>query len=768
MAAMALRSFSFPFVFIFFFLVVLLSSITTFSSYNNQTTYIVFMNPSLKPTPIKSHSLWYATDLQSLSIDPSRHLLYSYSSLFPAFAASLLPHHLPLLHAHPSVLLVLPDPLLLPLTTRTPLFLGLPTFSPPVTPSPSSDVIIGVLDTGVWPESPSFSDYGLPPIPSRWRGQCESSVDFLPSLCNRKLIGARSFSRGFHAAATGGESENFSARDQDGHGTHTASTAAGSLALNASLFGYARGTARGMAPLARLAAYKVCWSTGCYGSDILAAMEQALDDGVDVLSLSLGGSSAPFSRDPIAVGALAAVSRGVFVACSAGNSGPARSTLTNTAPWITTVGAGTLDRDFPAYATLGNGKRFTGVSLYSGNGMGENPAPVVYGKGFQSKANNNSKLCLSGSLDPAEVKGKVVFCDRGVNARVEKGKVVKDAGGVGMILSNTAANGEELIADSHLLPVVALGWEEGDKVRKYATSDSNPTALLTFGGTVVDIRPSPVVAAFSSRGPNTVVPDILKPDLIGPGVNILAGWSGSIGPTGLEMDGRRSEFNILSGTSMSCPHISGIAALLKSAHPSWSPSAIKSALMTTAYVMDNTGSSLVDADGSIATPLAYGSGYVNPQKALNPGLIYDIKLDDYIAFLCSIEPNLQLIQSITKTSNITCSRKLTNLGNLNYPSFSIVFSPKSRKAVKYTRVVTNAGPTGSVYSVEVDIPASVGAKVKPTKLVFRQGGQKLKYTVTFTSKMGKGSEAEMKFGSITWSDGEHQVRSPISYAWSLF
>ncbi|KAG0467539.1 hypothetical protein HPP92_019119 [Vanilla planifolia] len=520
-------------------------------------------------------------------------------------------------------------------------------------------------------------------------------------------------------------------------------------------------------PFARLAVYKVCWTSGCFGSDILAAMEQSITDGVDVLSISLGGSSTTLSHDPISTGALAAIARGIFVSCSAGNSGPGLATLANTAPWIATIGAGTLDRDFPAYVGLGNGERFAGVSLSSGQGVTSKPVPIVYGKGSQSNA-NTSKLCLSGSLNATEVTGKVVFCDRGVSPRVEKGLVVKEAGGVGMILANTAVNGEELVADSHLLPAVAVGLKEGDDIRKYVTSVSNPTAVLSFKGTVVDIRPSPVVAAFSSRGPSTVVPGILKPDLIGPGVNILAGWTGVVGPTGLDKDKRRSEFNILSGTSMSCPHISGVAAFLKAAHPTWSPSAIKSALMTTAYVVDNTGSGVRDASGgTLATPLAYGSGYVNPQKALSPGLIYDATHDEYVAFLCLVEPNIKVIQSITRKANITCSKKLANQGSLNYPSFSIVFNSKVKKAQKYSRVVTNVGPPGSSYTVEVDGPASVGVVVEPATLVFKKTGQKLRYTVSFTSKKGNGSAAEMEFGSITWNDGQHNVRSPVSYAWSL-
>lgn len=335
-----------------------------------------------------------------------------------------------------------------------------------------------------------------------------------------------------------------SPRDQDGHGTHTASTAAGSPVTNASLLGYASGTARGMADHARVAVYKVCWSSGCFGSDILAGMDRAILDGVDVLSLSLGGGTAPYYRDTIAIGAFTAMEKGIFVSCSAGNSGPARASLANVAPWIMTVGAGTIDRDFPAYALLGNGKRYAGVSLYSGPGMGHNPVAVIYNKGSNSSGN----LCLPGSLNPALTRGKVVLCDRGVNARVEKGEVVRDAGGVGMILANTAANGEELVADSHLIPAVAVGRKMGDVIREYVKSDANPTALLGFRGTVVNVRPSPVVAAFSSRGPNMVTPQILKPDVIGPGVNILAAWSDAVGPTGLESDTRKSPFNIMSGT----------------------------------------------------------------------------------------------------------------------------------------------------------------------------------------------------------------------------
>ena len=510
-------------------------------------TYIVHMKHQDKPSSYATHHDWYSSQLQT---DSS--LLYTYSDAYHGFAASLDSDEADSLRRSDSVLGVYEDTLYTLHTTRTPEFLGLNTefdgHNAQVLDQASNDVIIGVLDTGVWPESKSFDDSGLPEIPTKWKGQCESGPDFKPTLCNKKLIGARSFSKGYRMASGGGSGtkpkEAVSPRDNDGHGTHTASTAAGSPVGNASLLGYAQGTARGMATRARVASYKVCWSVGCFGSDILAGMDQAISDGVDVLSLSLGGGSAPYYRDTIAIGAFTAVEKGIFVSCSAGNSGPIRASLANVAPWIMTVGAGTIDRDFPAFALLGNKNRFTGVSLYSGNGMGAKPVGLVYNKGNSSSSN----MCLPGSLEPDFARGKVVVCDRGVNARVEKGAVVRDAGGVGMILANTAASGEELVADSHLLPAVAVGRKVGDMIREYVRSDSNPTAVLSFGGTVLNVKPSPVVAAFSSRGPNMVNPQILKPDVIGPGVNILASWSEAVGPTGLDTDTRKTQFNIMSGT----------------------------------------------------------------------------------------------------------------------------------------------------------------------------------------------------------------------------
>ncbi|XP_076922068.1 subtilisin-like protease SBT1.8 [Bidens hawaiensis] len=732
-------------------------------------TYIVQMNHHQKPTSYLTHHDWYADSLQSLASTTPDAILYSYTNAYHGFSASLDLDQVQALRHSDSVLGVYEDTVYQLHTTRTPEFLGIQNelglWSPQQLNAASHDVIIGVLDTGVWPESKSFGDSSMPDVPARWRGVCEEGEDFKPTVCNKKLIGARKFSKGFRLAAGVISKEKDSPRDQDGHGTHTSTTAAGGQVGNASLFGFASGTARGMAVHARIATYKVCWKTGCFGSDILAGMDQAISDGVDVLSMSLGGGSAPYYRDTIAIGAFKATEMGVFVSCSAGNSGPSKASLANVAPWIMTVGAGTLDRDFPAYAILENGKRATGVSLYSGNGMGDKPVEVVYFNGKGS--NSSSNLCLSGSLQPEAVRGKVVFCDRGVNPRVEKGQVVKEAGGVGMILGNTAESGEELVADSHLLPAVAVGRKIGDQIREYLKTEAKPMALLKFGGTVLGVKPSPVVAAFSSRGPNMVTPQILKPDVIGPGMNILAGWSEGIGPTGLESDTRKTQFNIMSGTSMSCPHISGLAALLKAAHPGWSPSAIKSALMTTAYTLDNTKSPLRDAaGGQLSTPWAHGAGHVDPHKAISPGLVYDITTDEYIAFVCSLGYNIKQVQSVVNRPNMTsCAKRLGDPGRLNYPSFSVLFG-KSR-VVRYTRQLTNVGAAGSVYSVEAEAPKGVQVSVKPKQLVFKNVGDKMRYTVTFVSQKGLGGR-EDAFGSITWKNAENQVRSPVAFGWERF
>ena len=734
-------------------------------------TYIVHMATSQMPESFQERAHWYDSSLKSVS--ESAEMLYKYSNVIHGFSTRLTAEEARSLQGRPGILSILEEVRYELHTTRTPEFLGLDKSADLFPESGSaSEVIIGVLDTGIWPESKSFDDTGLGPIPSSWKGECETGTNFTSSSCNRKLIGARFFSKGYEATLgpIDESKESKSPRDDDGHGTHTATTAAGSVVEGASLFGFAEGTARGMATRARIAAYKVCWIGGCFSTDILAALDKAVEDNVNILSLSLGGGMSDYYRDSVAMGAFGAMEKGILVSCSAGNSGPSPYSLSNVAPWITTVGAGTLDRDFPAFVSLGNGKNYSGVSLYRGDPLPGTLLPFVYAGNASNAPNGN--LCMTNTLIPEKVAGKMVMCDRGVNPRVQKGSVVKAAGGIGMVLANTGTNGEELVADAHLLPATAVGQKSGDAIKSYLFSDHDATVTILFEGTKVGIQPSPVVAAFSSRGPNSITPDILKPDLIAPGVNILAGWSGAVGPTGLPTDKRHVDFNIISGTSMSCPHISGLAGLLKAAHPEWSPAAIRSALMTTAYTNYKSGQKIQDvATGKPSTAFDHGAGHVDPVSALNPGLIYDLTVDDYLNFLCAINYSAPQISILAKR-NFTCdTHKKYSVADLNYPSFAVPLQTPlggggegSSTVVKHTRTLTNVG-SPSTYKVSIFSESeSIKISVEPGSLSFSELNEKKSFKVTFTAT-SMPSNTNI-FGRIEWSDGKHVVGSPIVVSWT--
>ncbi|PKA49574.1 Subtilisin-like protease [Apostasia shenzhenica] len=761
------------------FVLLLLAGAAVIANRDDRHTYIVHVSPSLRPSSFPTPLHWYSSTLRSLCRhlrQPPGRILYTYDRVADGFAAQLtgaqaaalrrVPHVLTVVHDRPRALHI----------THTPSFLHLSPFAGiwPLSEFASS-VVIAVLDTGIFPYSRSFFDPNISSPPSTFSSFC-GFLNFSAAAagpCNNKLVGAKVFYKGYEAARGLPIDETLESKsplDTEGHGSHTASTAAGAAVSDASFFGYAKGEARGIATNARIAAYKICWAPGCYDSDILAAMDAAVADGANVISLSVGASYAQaYYRDSIAIGAFGAARHGVVVSCSAGNSGPDPYTAVNVAPWIITVGASTIDREFPADVVLGDGRLYSGVSLYSGNDKvtaGE-VLPLVY------SGDCGSRLCISDLLDSSKVSGKIVLCDRGGNARVEKGSAVKLAGGAGMILANSDDFGDELIADSHLIPATMVGASAGNEIRNYIHSSPSPTAAIFFRGTVIGAgkNPAPKVASFSSRGPNYRTPEILKPDVIAPGVNILAAWSGAASPTDLDIDPRRVEYNIISGTSMSCPHISGVAALLRGAHPDWSPAAIKSAIVTTAYNEDNSGEIIKDlATGAASTPFVRGAGHVDPNKALDPGLIYDAGIDDYIAFLCAIGYIPEQISVFTRdpTAADCSSTTLATPGELNYPSFSVVFSSHSG-VVAHKRTVKNVGSSSSAtYKVKISSPPEVKVTVAPTELVFDSVNQSLSYEITFASSSFSGSErvGSHQFGWISWSDGVHEVRSPIAVTWS--
>ncbi|KAI3936117.1 hypothetical protein MKW92_004317, partial [Papaver armeniacum] len=312
-----------------------------------------------------------------------------------------------------------------------------------------------------------------------------------------------------------------------------------------------------------------------------------------------------------------------------------------------------------------------------------------------------------------------------------------------------------------------VSLSSGSKIIEYINNQHSngrtPTAAFKFRGMVTGSAASsaPRVASLSGRGPSQVVPEIIKPDVIAPGINILAAWTGfGADTTNLE------EFNIRSGTSMACPHVSGLAALLRSAYPKWSPAAIKSALMTTAYNVDNSKSKITDfATNKPSTPFQHGSGHVYPNKALNPGLIYDIAPSDYEDFLCSIGYNAEQISLFVKDKKVDCeSSMLSSAGDLNYPSFSVVLG--TADTVSYKRVVKNVGNSAdAVYNAKVSRTSYVDISVSPTKLVFSKDKTSLPYEITFESKLTDPHDTGEEFGSIEWYDGQHVVRSPIAISW---
>ncbi|PON44386.1 Subtilase [Parasponia andersonii] len=743
---------------------------------NTLRTYIVQLHSqgmvsSLFTTKLNWHMSFLEQTISSEE-DPSTRLLYSYYSAMEGFAAQLSESELESLRKLPGVVAIRADQRLQLHTTYSYKFLGLN----PTTENAwykagfGRGTIIGVLDTGVWPESPSFSDHGMPPVPKKWRGICQEGQNFNSSSCNRKLIGARYFIRGHRVASTSvspdSVMEYVSPRDSHGHGSHTTSTAGGASVTMANVLGNGAGVARGIAPFSHVAAYKVCWYSGCYSSDILAAMDAAILDGVDILSLSLGGFPIPLFADSIAIGSFRAMEHGVSVICAAGNNGPIESSVANEAPWIATIGASTMDRRFPATVQMGNGEILYGESLYPGNRIlgSEKELQLVY----VTSGEQASRFCLRGSLPRAQVRGKLVVCDRGVNGRSEKGQAVKEAGGLAMVLTNTELNLEEDSVDVHVLPATLVGFDESIRLKTYINSTRRPVGRIVFGGTVIGKSEAPGVAQFSGRGPSFSNPSILKPDVIAPGVNIIAAWPQNLGPSGLPEDSRRVNFTVMSGTSMACPHVSGIAALIRSAHPRWSPAAIKSAIMTTADVTDHSGKPIMDGDKP-AGVFAVGAGHVNPGRALDPGLVYDIRPDEYVTHLCTLGYTNSEVFSITH-KNVSCRQiLLMNTGfSLNYPSISVIFKHGvRRKMIK--RQVTNVGCPNSIYSLEMDAPQDVRVRVKPRRLVFTGKNQVLSYRAWFISRKRAVTES-MSYaqGHLTWVDaqnGLYRVRSPISVTW---
>ncbi|XP_038970574.1 subtilisin-like protease SBT4.3 [Phoenix dactylifera] len=687
--------------------------------------YIVYMGDR--------HSEDYSTESLHLNMldrviedsSAQERLVYSYKRSFNGFAAKLKHEEQKILAGMDGVVSVFPSRTLKPHTTRSWDFLGF-TKTEKRNLALERDIIVGMLDTGIWPESESFRDEGLGPPPKRWKGACVNL------RCNNKIIGARYYGSGDSVAAH----LELSPRDFEGHGTHTASTVAGDLKGNASLYGLAPGTARGGVPSARIAVYKICWADACQDHDILAAFDDAIADGVDMISVSLGaGYPVHYFEDAIAIGSFHAMKKGILTSASAGNDGPSQVTVSNVAPWMLVAAASTTDRHIVDKLVLGNNRTVSGFSI--------NTFPTekrFYPFVFAMEKNTFEYGCSAEILKNSAARGKILLC-----GYYDDGGAPLLAGAKGMVMLFDSES-------SYTFPLPAIGvlTKDAKMLVNYINKTRNPVANIRKSEAVFDPK-APVVASFSSRGPSLITPDILKPDLSAPGVDILAAWSPNASISSYENDTRSVKYNIISGTSMSCPHVTAVAAYVKSFHPKWSPAAIMSALITTASPMNP--SYHPDAE------LAHGAGQVNPIKARSPGLVYDASARDYVQMLCNQGYNDTTIRAITGDNNSCPKDSKGSPRDLNYPSIAVYVKTKTGFHAEFPRIVTNVGYPRSTYTARINSGSKLNVTVNPRVLSFRKLYQKQKFVVTVSGPpLSLNSTAS---ASIIWSDGKHHVRSPI-------
>lgn len=688
--------------------------------------------------------------------------IYSYSYALNGFAAVLTRAQVQALRARSDVLQVWEDEIQQPTTDSTPVYLGFAGGGGVWDlEGKGEDMIIGVVDTGIWPEHPSFSDqvgfsdapgssgkrnlaYGPPP--AGWTGICQTGESWSRDDCNNKLIGARYYADGFSAHGHSDliVSDILSPRDSDGHGSHTASTAAGNEGPQNTLNSL---PVSGMAPRARIAAYKVCWEPregrgGCASSDSAAAIDQAVADGVDVINFSIGGPSTVFAgADDIAF--LFAANAGVFVATSNGNDGPGAQTTGTPAgvPWITAVGATQDNEVFDLLVTVN-----APASIAGDNVALEGSSPVT----LESVGVITDDVTLT---DPANGCGEglnapisgIALSIRGACSFTEKYNNAAAAGARAIIVYNDGTDPTRfdpivMSAPNTTIPGVMVGFDDGDAMAGAA----GVNATLDPDNTVsADNR----IAGFSSRGPNGGARDVIKPDLAAPGVGIIA--AETLQPNA-NADGG-VPYQSISGTSMASPHVAGAFALLKAAHPDWSPAMARSALMTSAR------QDLKKTFGpEAADPFDIGAGSIVPARAFAPGLVYDAGFFDYLAFTC--DNNVQLV------SDADCAF-LTGLGfptdgsDLNLPSIGIAEFVGSQTV---TRTVTSVSPDGTTFTADVAAPPGIDVTVNPTTFTL-DNGETQTVTLEFVANANLAS-GHWTFGSLTWNNdsGQSPARSPIA------
>jgi subtilisin family serine protease len=628
--------------------------------------------------------------------------------------------------ALPGVAAVYADDLLELTTDASPEFLGAPTLWNQLggDDRAGEGVVVGILDTGIWPEHPSFSDPAPSghtfPAPPGGPYPCEfgsGHPDDEPFDCNNKLIGAERFMATYDAFGPPLLSGEFvSARDDNGHGTHTASTAAGNAGVEASFLGADLGTVAGIAPGAHVIAYKVCGDAGCFSSDSAAAINQAVEHGVDVLNFSISGGTNPYG-DVVSLAFLGAYEAGVFTAASAGNSGPGADTVNHREPWVTTVGASTSDRHFLSTLTLTGDDDATleleGATITPGI---EDPTPVVFPPAGQ-------ELCLN-EFAPGTFDGEIVVCERGIIARVAKSYNVMQGGASGLILYNPALQGVN--TDNHFIPSIHLEVGEGQQLLAFL--DANDDVTATFpSGTATQVQ-GDVMAAFSSRGGPGQTLGVSKPDVTAPGVQILAGHT----PMPASPDGGvpGELFQAIAGTSMSSPHVAGAAALLRHARPDWTPGQQQSALMTTAHT---AGVTQEDATTPF-TPFDAGSGRIDVARVADPGITFDESAEGFVELEHRLwDANRASLYIPVMPGRAAVERHITSvLPNAAAWRLSVDAPSDLRITVPRT-VQVPAGATRS-FTIDLDATRVPIGEVRHARLQLNHGDRELTFPITIVRR----------------------------------
>ncbi len=563
-------------------------------------------------------------------------------------------------------------------------------------------VIFADIDTGLWPEHPMLADNPAlgtaPAAPSGLPRPCNFGDNPLTPAtdvfaCNHKVIGGAPFIDTYNQVNPGTEVYPSSARDSNGHGTHTTTTAAGDAVRHAPIFGVDQGPVSGVAPGAWVLEYKVCGVQGCFSSDSAAAIEQAIMDGANVINYSISGGSSPYA-DPVELAFLDAYDAGILVSASAGNSGPGAGTTDHHSPWVTTVAASTQTRAFTSTLTVsgdGQSATFEATTLTAGV---TSPTPIVLAQNIPGY----DPLCLT-PLPAGAAAGKVVACRRGTNGRVEKGYNVLQGGAAGMILYNPTLMDTE--SDNHFLPAVHLA--DGTAFLAFMAAHPASTASWPAGSKSAGL--GDVMASFSSRGPGG---QFLKPDITAPGVQVLAGLTPT--PDELASGPSGEYYQAIAGTSMSAPGIAGSAILVKAAHPGWTPGAIKSAMMTTAVT-----DVLKEDEVTKADPFDDGAGRVDLTKAAKAPVVFDETTANMTSIgqdpVTALELNLPSVNVPTMPGTVTVHRTMTNVSGRAYRFTAHTTAPADTTIKVFPRtgvipprqsrtvsiILTSSAPTGQYF-----------------------------------------------------------------------